>query len=147
MIAALRGAVYESLKREEENKAMFDRLAAEARDHGLKEFFKAVAKDTEADIHMLKNLNLHSIVKFGLSIKFAAKRVEINDRLVKSIRDTKSAKECLKVAIDQVNANIEYYEHIADHSVFPETKRLFRIIADKELEHKSRLRALNDMLV
>ena len=95
---------------------------------------------------MLKHLNLHSIIKFGLSLKFEAPKIEIDQELIKGITDIQGAVEILKVAIDQLNANIEYYEHIADHSLFPEVKRLFRIIADKELEDKSRMKALKDMI-
>ncbi len=146
MIAALRGAVMEALKREEEDNEMFKRLAGECKDDKLKEFLEFMAKDTEEDIHMLKHLNLHSIIKFGLHIKFEAPKIEIDESLVKGIKDVESAKEILKVAVDQLDTNIEYYEHIAEHALFPEVKRLFRIVADKELEDKSRVRALMDML-
>ncbi|MBW2965289.1 hypothetical protein KY363_07570 [Candidatus Woesearchaeota archaeon] len=146
MIAALRGAVVEALNREEENLKMFRRLVNEAKDQGLKDFFDSLIKDTEADIHMLKRINLHSIMKFGLVMKFETPKVEIDEKLVKSISDKAGAKGILKIAIDQSSTNIEYYEHIADNSIFAETKRLFRIIADKELEHKSRLLALMDFL-
>ena len=146
MIAALRGAIFEALKREEEDLKMFERFCAESKDPAMKDFFKALADDTKEDMKMLKNLNLHSIMKFGLTIKFKAPAVEIDDKLVRSIKDKEAARECLKLALDQLNTNIEYYEHIAEHSVFPETKRLLRIIADKELEDKSRVKALMDLL-
>lgn len=146
MIAQLRGAVYEALKREEDSLAMFERLAEETKDPMFKGFLKFMAEDTKADIHMLKHLNLHSIIKFGLHIKFEAPKVKIDDTLITGITDKAGAREALKIAIDQKTTNIEYYEHIAEHSIFPEVKRLFRIIGDKELEDKSRLKALNDML-
>jgi rubrerythrin len=146
MIAALRGAVFEGIKREEENLKMFERLASEAKDAKLKEFLKFMAEDTKKDIHMLKHLNLHSIMKFGMKLKFESEKLDIDGKLTGAIKDTQEAKEILKVAIDQLNANIEYYDHIAEHSVFPESKRLFRILSDKELEDKSRVKALYDLL-
>lgn len=146
MIAALRGAVFEALKREEESLKMFERLASETRDEKLKDFLMFMARDTKDDIRMLKHLNLHSIIKFGLHIRFESPKVEIDEDTVRQIRDKEGAKEVLKVAIDQLDANIEYYNHIADHSIFPEVKRLFRIVSDKELEDKSRLKALMDLL-
>lgn len=146
MIAALRGAVYEALKREEDCLAMFERLEGESDDSVFKGFLKFMADDTKKDIHMLKHLNLHSIIKFGLTIKFEAPKVNIDEKLISGIQDKAAAKESLKIAIDQMKTNIEYYEHIAEHSIFPEVKRLFRIIGDKELEDMSRLKALNDML-
>jgi rubrerythrin len=146
MLAALRGAIYEALKREEENLKMFERFCAESDDEALKGFFRALAEDTKQDMKMLKNLNLHSIMKFGMRIKFKAPKVEIDSALVDSIKNKEAARQCLKLSIDQLNTNIEYYEHIADHSVFPENKRLLRIIADKELEDKSRVKALLDLL-
>ena len=146
MIAALRGAVFEAIKREEENFKMFQRLADEAKDDKLKEFLLLMAEDTKKDIKMLKNLNLRSIMKFGLRFKFEAPKIEIDESTVRAIKDVAGAKEILKIAIDQLNVNIEYFEHIADHSFFPEVKRLLRIIADKELEDKSRLKALFDLI-
>jgi hypothetical protein len=62
------------------------------------------------------------------------------------MRDLQGAKEILKLAGDELNADIEYYEHIAAHSIFPEVKRLFRIIGDKELEAKYRIKAFVDLL-
>lgn len=147
MIAALRGAVYEALKREEEDFKMFTRLAQETQEPALQEFLLSLAKDTQEDMHMLKHLNLHSIVKYGMALKFEAPKISIDENLVKSIADTAAAKELLNIAIDELNMNIEYYEHIANHSIFPEVKRLFHLLADKELEDKSRIKALYDLLL
>jgi len=146
MIAALRGAVIEAVRRGEEELKMYERLEGETEDEKLKDFLKFMAEDTKKDIHMLKHLNLHSIIKFGLHIKFEAPKIEIDETLIDGIKDKPAAREMLKIAIDQINANIEYYDHIAEHSIFPETKRLFRIISDKDLEDKSRLKALYDLL-
>lgn len=146
MIAALRGAVYEALKRQEDELEMFERLAGEAKDEKLKDFLKFMAEDTKKDINMMKHLNLHSIIKFGLHMKFEAPKVVIDETMVNAITDKAGAREILKVAIDQLNVNIEYYDHIAEHSLFPEVKRLFRILSDKELEDKSRMKAFMDLL-
>ena len=81
MIAALRGAVYEALKREEEDYKMFMRLAGESKDAALSDFLHGMAKDTQEDMHMLKHLNLHSIVKYGMALKFEAPKVSIDDGL------------------------------------------------------------------
>lgn len=147
MIAALRGAVYEALKREEETLSMYERFAKEAKDKALQDFFTAMANDVKDDIHTLKNLNLHSIVKFGLAIKFHVRTCSIDEQSISTVQDKAGAGEILKLAIDEINADIEYYEHIAEHSLFPEVKRLFRIISDKELEHKCKLKALQDLLM
>jgi rubrerythrin len=146
MISALRGAIFEALKREEEIEKMYERLAGEAKDHALKEFFSSLARDARRDTNMLKHLDLHSIIKFGLAIKFDAHGCKVDEHLVKGIADKANANELLKIATDQMDANIEYYEHIAAHSIFPDVKRLFRIIADKELEHKCLLKSLSDFL-
>lgn len=146
MIAALRGAVFESLKREEDIDKMYGRLAGEAKDLALKEFFTSLAHDTKRDMTMMKHLDLHSIIKFGLAIKFDAPSCKVDEQLVKAIADKANAKELLKIASDQMDVNIEYYEHIASYSIFPDVKRLFRIIADKELEHKCLLRSLSDLI-
>ncbi|MBW2967972.1 hypothetical protein KY362_05795, partial [Candidatus Woesearchaeota archaeon] len=136
MIAALRGAIYEALRREEEDQKMFKRLAEECKDPPLCQFLTSLAEDTERDMHMLKHLNLRSIIKYGLALKFEAPKVEIDNTLLNSITDKPGARETLKIAIDQIDTNIEYYEHIANHSIFPEVKRLFRLLSDKELEDK-----------
>jgi rubrerythrin len=146
MIAALRGAVFEALKREDDMVAMFDQLTSEAKDDVLKKFFHALAEDARRDVHMLKRLDLHSIVKFGLAIKFEAPSCKVDEHTVKTIKDVAGAKEQLKIALDQLNVNIEYCEHIAEHALFPDVKRLFRILADKELEHKCILKAMMDLL-
>lgn len=146
MISALRGAVYEALKREEDIDKMYERLASEAKDTALKEFFASLAHDAKRDMTMLKHLDLHSIIKFGLAIKFDAPGCKVDERLVNAIKDKANAKEMLKIASDQMDVNIEYYEHIAAHSIFPDVKRLFRIIADKELEHKCLLKSLSDLI-
>ena len=146
MIAALRGAIYEALKRQEDELEMFERLAGEAKDEKLKYFLKFMAEDTKKNISMMKHLNLHSIIKFGLHMKFEAPKIVIDETMVNAIADKAGAREILKIAIDQLNANIEYYEHIAEHSLFPEVKRLFRILSDKELEDKSRMNAFMDLL-
>ena len=146
MITQLRGAVYEALKREEETLSMYERFSKEAKDKALQDFFVAMANDVKTDIHMMKNLNLHSIVKFGLAIKFQTRTCSIDEKDISTIQDKEGSKEILKLAIDEINADIEYYEHIADHALFPEVKRLFRIIADKELDHKCKLKALEDLI-
>ncbi|NQU78272.1 hypothetical protein HQ545_00735 [Candidatus Woesearchaeota archaeon] len=146
MIGALRGAIFEALKKKEEFIQMLKRLFDECRDDKFKEFLQLMIKDGEDDTHMLKHLNLQNIMKRGLSIKFKAPEIVIDDSFIKKIIDVDSAKDSLKIAIDQINTNIEYYEHIADHSVFPEVKRLFRLIADKDLEDKARMKALYDLL-
>ncbi|MBU2560828.1 MAG: hypothetical protein KKD17_00900 [Nanoarchaeota archaeon] len=146
MIVALRGAVYEALKREEETLQMYERFVNEAKDKALQDFFSAMVNDVKGDIHTLKNLNLHSIVKFGLAIKFQVRTCSIDERTAASMTDKEGTKEILKLAVDEVNADIEYYEHVAEHSLFPEVKRLFRIIADKELEHKCKIKALQDLI-
>ncbi|MBN1544167.1 hypothetical protein JW898_01760 [Candidatus Woesearchaeota archaeon] len=146
MISALRGAVYEALKREEETFRMYERFSKEAKDKVLRDFFSAMADDVKGDIHTLKNLNLHSIIKFGLSIKFQVRTCLIEEKTAASITDKAGAKEILKLALDEVNTDIEYYEHIAEHSLFPEVKRMFRIIADKELEHKCKIKAFEDII-
>ncbi len=146
MITQLRGAVFEALKREEETLSMYERFTKEAKDKALQDFFIALSNDVKTDIHMMKNLNLHSIVKFGLSIKFQTRTCSIDEKNIATIHDKAGAKEILKLAIDEINADIEYYEHIADHALFPEVKRLFRIIADKELDHKCKLKALQDLI-
>jgi rubrerythrin len=146
MIAALRGAVYEALKREEEIHAMYRRFETESKDAALKDFFRRLAEDTKKDSDLMRRLDLHSMVKFGLSLKFDTPKVDIDEKTAKSIKDLAVAKDILKIATDELNADIEYYEHIAAHSLFPEVKRLFRIIADKKLEHKLRIKALGDLL-
>jgi len=146
MITALRGAVYEALKREEETLSMYERLSKEAKDQYVKDFFIALAKDVKADITTMKNLNLHSIVKFGLAIRFNVSSCQIDEQGASKIQDKEGVAELLKLAIDELDADIEYYEHIAEHSLFPEVKRLFRILADKELEHKCKLKALQDLI-
>jgi len=147
MIAALRGAVYEALTRKEEMRKLYDRLAGEAKDKVLKDFFLVLAEDCNKDTYLLKRLDLHSIIKFGLAIKFEVPKFEIDERIIKSsVKDVTNAKELLKLAADELNADIEYYEHIAAHSIFPEVKRLFRIIGDKELEAKYRMKAFMDLL-
>jgi len=147
MIAALRGAVYEALTRKEEMRKLYDRLASESKDKMLKDFFLVLADDCTKDTYLLKRLDLHSIIKFGLAIKFEVPKFEIDERIIKSsIKDVANAKELLKLATDELNADIEYYEHIAAHSIFPEVKRLFRIIGDKELEAKYRMKAFTDLL-
>lgn len=146
MIAALRGAVYEALRREEETLKMYTRFGNEAKDQVLRDFFKLLAQDVKTDIRTMKRLDLHSIVKFSLAIKFQVSKCQIDERTAKSIKDIENAKDILKVAIDEINTEIEYYNHISEHSIFPEVKRLFRIIGDKELEHKCKLKALMDLL-
>ncbi|MFC1740952.1 hypothetical protein ACFL3V_00245 [Nanoarchaeota archaeon] len=146
MIAAMRGAVYEALKREEKSFDMYVRLRQEAKDQVLKDFFFMLAEDTKKDMHTLKHLNLHSIIKFGLAIKFSTPQFEIDDKILKGITDKPGALDIIKLCIDEVNADIEYYEHISNNTLFPEVKRLFRIISDKELEHKAKLLALRDLL-
>jgi rubrerythrin len=146
MIAALRAAVYEALKREEETFNMYTRFSNEAKDQILRDFFRSLAQDVKTDIETMKRLDLHSIVKFGLAIKFQVSKCRIDERTAKSIKDVAGAKELLKVAIDEINADIEYYNHISEHSIFPEVNRLFRIIGDKELDHKCKLKALTDLL-
>jgi hypothetical protein len=147
MIAALRGAVYEALTRKEEMRKLYERLSGEAKDNLVKDFFKVLADDCAKDTYLLKRLDLHSIIKFGLAIKFEVPKFEIDERLIKTgVKDLQGAKEILKLAGDELNADIEYYEHIAAHSIFPEVKRLFRIIGDKELEAKYRIKAFVDLL-
>jgi rubrerythrin len=146
MIAALRGAIIEALKREEENLNMFERLASEAKDKKLKDFLKLMAEDTKKNTDMLKHLNLHSIMKFGLRLKFKVPEIEIDETITAAITDVQGAKDILKIALDQLNVNIEYYDHIAEHSIFPESKRMFRILSDKELEDKSKVKAFLDMI-
>ncbi len=146
MIAALRGAVYEALKREEDIVSMYDTLSKESKDEVLHRFFHDISEDARRDIHMIKRLNLQSIVKFGLSIKFQAPSCKVDEHMAKSIKDIAGAKEQLKIALDQMNANIEYYEHVSDHALSIDVRRLFRILADKELEHKCLLKALEDLI-
>jgi rubrerythrin len=146
MIAALRGAVYEALKREEDIASMYDRLSRESKDEVMQTFFRTLADDARKDIHMLKRLDLHSIVKFGLAIRFEAPTCKVDEHMARSIKEVATAKEQLKIATDQMDTNIEYYNHIADHALSPDVKRLFRILADKELQHKCLLKALADLL-
>ncbi|HII71394.1 TPA: hypothetical protein HA265_01415 [Candidatus Woesearchaeota archaeon] len=146
MIAALRGAITEALKREEENVKMFERLAGEAKDAKLKEFLTTLGDDSKKDIDMLKHLNLHSIMKFGLRLKFKTPQIEIDEEFLRQVKDLQGAKDILKLVLDQLNTNIEYYDHVAEHTIFPEAKRMFRILSDKELEDKSKVKAFLDMI-
>ncbi|MFH1668640.1 MAG: ferritin family protein [Candidatus Woesearchaeota archaeon] len=145
-ISAVRGAVFEGLKRQEEIFAMYDRFSKEATDKILSDFFRSLADDVKGHIDMMKHLNLHSIVKFGLPIKFNIKSFHFDQEKLHHIKDKANAKELLKLGIDEVNADIEYYEHIANHALFPEVKRIFRVLADKELDHKSKMKVLYDVL-
>jgi hypothetical protein len=80
MIAALRGAVYEALTRKEEMRKLYERLSGEAKDNLVKDFFKVLADDCAKDTYLLKRLDLHSIIKFGLAIKFEVPKFEIDER-------------------------------------------------------------------
>jgi len=146
MISALRGAVMDALRREEESLNLYIRLGKEATDKIVTDFFSALENDIRKDLDTLKRLNLYSIVKFGLAIKFVTSSCNIDEKGIKEIKDVAGTKELLKLAESEINTDIEYYEHISNHSLFPEVKRLFRILADKELEHKCKIRALQDLL-
>ena len=146
MIATLRSAVYEALKKEEETFNMYTRFSNESKDQVLKDFFKSLAHDTQTDINTIKHLNLHSIIKFGLTIKFQVSKLQIDERTAKNIKDVAGAKDILKITIDKINADIEYYNHISEQSIFPEVKRLFHIVRDKKLEDKRKIKALMDFM-
>ncbi len=146
VIAAMRGAVFEALKRQEETFSMYDRFSKEATDKILSDFFRSLADDVKGHIDMMKQLNLHSIIKFGLPIKLDITSFHFDQEKLHHIKDKANALELLKLGIDEVNADIEYYDHIAEHALFPEIKRLFRVLADKELDHKSKMKVLYDIL-
>ncbi len=145
-LAAIRGAIFEALKRGEETYSMYDRFSKEAKDKLIADFFRGLADEVRSHMTRLKNLNIHSIAKFGLTIRFETTPFSIDEKHIMGLIDKDGSKELLKLAIDEINADIEYYNHIAEHSVFPETKRMFRVIADKELDHKSKMKALMDLL-